>query len=69
MDVLDPLCVILGYFTFLLNVGFVSERLVQSCTQVFHNFTFSHYVLAYVDTSDVNFWEKFSGTEDDKVSF
>ena len=65
MDVLDPLYVVHAYFACLLDVVFVSERLVQPCTQVFHNFTFSHSVLAYVD----NFWEKFSWTEDDKVSF
>ena len=69
MDVLDPLYVIHGYFAFLLDVVFVSERLVEPCTEVFHNVTFGHSVLAYVDTADVNFWEMFSGTEDDKVSF
>ena len=52
---LDSLYVIHGYFVFLLDVVFIGERLAELCTQVFHNFTFSHSVLANVDAGDVNF--------------
>ena len=45
-NVLDLLYVVHGYLAFLLDVNSICERLVQPCTLLFHNFTFSYCILA-----------------------